>query len=432
MTPADLMFQRVLSEIEAGSLDGAQALLDALARDPAFDLKNRWQAEWNLARAFQAAGKAAEAFARVSRLLAAGPGANTAALETELRAQMAWLQARLSFDLTPSEQTLKFIDDLDRSLAGLNAGMKTEIASSGMLLKAQTNFALKRDAEGFETLKRLRKNYPKSAADVDSYIVEADRYAQQDQAVKAQKTLTELAENFPESKSAPYALYQAALQAERRGQAENYAEAVRRIEELITLVEKHPPQDPANDLVFAARLKQGDLLRQLNQFTQAQDVYQNLIHNYPQHGDIILAQLALAECYNAQSASDPAYAERAQALFEHLLYRLDATPDVSVEAGYNLGELLARRGETAKALDIWWRDVVHAFLDDPAKAARLGSTGRFWMARTLLKTGELLEQQQRLEEAKTAWLLILQTKLGYGEITARQHLARFNLAEAGR
>jgi tetratricopeptide (TPR) repeat protein len=399
---------------------------------PAFDLRNRWEAEWNLARAFQAGGKTAEAFARVGRLLAAGAGGDAGALPPSLRAQMAWLQARLSFDLEAYEQTLRFLEELDRSLDPVDPTLRTEIASTGLLLKAQTNFALKRDAAGFEALELLRKNFRKSPAAISSYIVEADRYAQQDKVAEAQKVLTKLAEDFPESPFAPYALYQAALQAERRGQKESYEEAERRIEDLIKLVEKYPPKDSANDLVFAARFKQGDLLRLLNQFSQARDVYQSLINNFPQHGDVILARLALAECYNAESASDPSHAEHAQYLFEHLLARLDAPLDVRVEAGYNLGELLTRRGETAKGLDVWWRDVAHAFLDDPVKAASLGVTGRYWMARTLLKTGELLEQQQRLEEAKTAWLLILQTKLGYGEITARQQLARFNVAEVGR
>jgi cellulose synthase operon protein C len=428
---AALMFQRVLSEIEAGSLDGAQTLLDTLARDPAFDLRRRWQAEWNLARAFQAAGKTGEAFARVSRLLTDDAETKAAVLTPALRAQMAWLQARLSFDEKPSDATLAFIDKLDRSLEGVDPAMKMEIASSGMVLKAQTNFALNRDAAALEELQLLRKTFPKSSAAILSYMVEADHYAQRDNSVKAQALLTKLAEDFPESEYAPQALFSAALQAERRGQEENYAEAVRRIEDLITLVEKYPPKDPANDLVFTARMKQGDLLRRLNQFSQAQDTYQSLIHNYPQHGDIVYAQLALAECINAQSANDPSHAEKAEALFDQLLARLDAPVDVRVEAGYNLGELFARRGQPAKALEIWWRDVAHTFLNNPATAARLGSTGRYWMARTLRRTGEVFEQQQRPDEARAAWSLIITSNLGFNEM-AREKLSPANVAEAAK
>lgn len=424
-----LMFQRVLSEIEAGSLDGAQALLDQFATDPAFDLRSRWQAEWNLARAFQAAGKTNEAFARVSRLLTAGGETKSGALTPALRAQMAWLQARLSFDEKPSDATLEFIDRLDRSLQGVDPAMKMDIASTGMLLKAQTNFALKRDAAGLEALEALRSTFPKTPAAIYSYMVEAEHYAQQDNSVKAQSLLTKLAEDFPESEYAPHALFSAALQAERRGQEENYQEAARRIEDLIKLVEKYPPKDRASDLVFSARLKQGDLLRRLNQFSLAEDTYRSLIHNYPEHGDLVYAQLALAECINAQSANDPSHELKAETLFEDLNARLDAPVDVRVEAGYNLGELFARRGQPARALEIWWRDVKHTFLDSPVLAAKLGATGRYWMARTLLRTGEVFEQQQRLEEARMAWSLILTKNLGYDEM-ARQKLAPLNVAEA--
>ncbi|HEX2852848.1 MAG TPA: hypothetical protein VHO24_06390 [Opitutaceae bacterium] len=427
---ADLMFQRVLAEVEAGALDAAQTLLDELARDPAFDLKSRWQAEWNLARALQAAGRTGEAFARVTRLLETRAGANTA-LDPALRAKMAWLQARLSFDVSPSDQTLKFIDDLGRSLEGVDEATKEEILSTGALLHAQTNFALKREISGRDDLEALRKNFPKTPAAVYTYIVEANRLAEQDQAANAQKLLTKLAEDFPESEYAPYALYLAAEQAERRGQSENYSEAVRRIEDMVALMAKHPPKDPGNNLIFAARLKQGDLFQKLNQFSPARDVYQSLIHNYPQHGDVIYAQLALAKSFNAQSSSDPALAERAEVLFDHLLRRLDAPLDVRVEAGYNLGNLHARRGEARQALDVWWRDVANAFLLEEKVAAKLGATGRYFMARTLLESAELLEKQQRVEEAKTAWLLVLQTNLP-GQASARQQLARFNLAEAAR
>jgi TolA-binding protein len=342
---------------------------------------------------------------------------------------MAWLQAQLSFDVEPSEQTLKLIDAVGQTLDGVEEGSRNEIASTTALLQAQTFFALKRDAEALATLTRLRKDFPKSRAAIYSYMTEAEYYAQQqDKIGKAQELLTTLAKDFPDSEYAPYALFRAAAQAEQR---QAYDDAERRIEQMITLLEKNPPKDPANNLVFAARMKQGDLLRKLNQFPVAQQVYQNLLNNFSQHPDVILAQLALAECHHAQSASDPSHAERAQVLLKHLNLRLDAPIDVRVEAGCGLGELLVAQGEEQQALEVWWRDVVHAFLDDPAKAASLGATGRFWMGRTLLKMGEILEREQKLEEAKKAWEFVLRTKLP-GESVARQQLARYNVAMEGR
>jgi len=69
VSPGDLMFQRVLAEIRSGSANAAK-VLDEIEANPAFDVENRWQAEWNLARELQTRGKdgIAEAYARVNRL----------------------------------------------------------------------------------------------------------------------------------------------------------------------------------------------------------------------------------------------------------------------------------------------------------------------------------------------------------------------------
>jgi hypothetical protein len=421
--PGNLMFQRVLAEMDAGSLDTAQTVLDELAKDPALDAVNRWQAEWNLARALQAHDQTKEAYERVNQVLAA-PRLAPGQLPPELRARMAWLQARLSLEAGQPEQTLKLVDALPAALAGVAPDLRGEMESTGALLKGEANFALGRELEALDLLKKLRADFPRSDAAVYSYFDEAEHYAKQDKTVEAQQLLTKLADEFPNNTYAPFALYQAALQAERRGQDANFAEANRLIEDL---VKKYPK----SDLVFYARLKQGDLLRKLNQFPQAQQVYESLVNNHAAHKDVILAQLALAECHNAQAANDPAQGERAIMLFEHLRDRVDASVDVRVEAGFNLGNLLARRGDTARAEEVWWKDVVHAFLvKDPAQAAQLGVKGRYWMARTLLELGALFEQQEKLEQAKEAWLLILKARLAPGVELAKARLARFNLPEA--
>jgi tetratricopeptide (TPR) repeat protein len=306
---------------------------------------------------------------------------------------MAWLQARLSFDAGLPARTLELVSSMEDSLGGLPPQLLTEIASTGELLQAQANLALGREAAALDILGRLRTAYPRTDAALYSYIVEADHYARQDRVAQAQDLLTQVADRFPDRPYAPYALYQAALQAERLGQETNLREAEKLIESLVSLVNKYPNSDPGGDLVFYARLKQGDLLRELNQFPQAQQVYESLLNNYPQHQDVVLAQLALAECHNAQSATDPSHAESARILFEHLLYRLDAPIDVRVEAGFNLGLLLERRGQHDQAQAVWWRDVVTGFLLDTGQAADLGAKGRYWMARTLLEIGKLDESR---------------------------------------
>jgi lipopolysaccharide biosynthesis regulator YciM len=134
--------------------------------------------------------------------------------------------------------------------------------------------------------------------------------------------------------------------------------------------------------------------------------------------------------HNAQSSGDVSHFANAQRLFENLRDRVDAPADVRVEAGYNLGELWVRRDNRAKALEVWWNDVVSPFLLDAKRAGELRTKGRYWMARTLYRAGEVFEQQEKLEEAKEAWVLLLKTKLGWGEALARAKLARFGPVEA--
>jgi tetratricopeptide (TPR) repeat protein len=416
------MFQQVQSEIEAGSLTTAISVMDELAGDRAFDSEDRWEAEWNLARSLEVHGEAAAAYERVNRLLRAAPSGN---LPSDLRARMAWLQARLSFDVSKPDETLRLVDAMSSATAGLPAALGTEITSTGELLRAQANFELGRDGAAEETLQKLRADFPRSDSAVYSYIVEADRYARQDKVIDAERLLTKLADDFPDSPYAPYALYQAALQAERLGTDANLKEAYKFLETLVT-----NPSYASSDLIFPSRMRQGDLLRELNQFPKAQQVYEFLVNNpaSAQSPDTILAQLALAECHNAQSANSPSHSDSAERMFQDLVDRVDAPADVRVEAGYNLGMILART-DRAKAQAVWWGDVVDAFLVKPGGPRDLGPKGRWWIARTLLDVGNLYEQEGRLEEAKRAWNLIIDSGLP-GDALARDRLARFHLPPA--
>ena len=182
--------------------------------------------------------------------------------------------------------------------------------------------------------------------------------------------------------------------------------------------------------MFAALLKEGDLLRRLTKFSPAEQVYRELVNKFPHHGDVIYARLRLAETHNAQGGKSDAHRAAAEAQFEQLLAGVEAPVDVRVEAGYNLGLLLARKGDTKKAIAVWWGDVVQPFLlDETANKGQLGATGRQWMTRTLIDVGDLFEKQEKLEEAQRAWQLILETKLPNDSL-ARARLRRFGAPEA--
>jgi hypothetical protein len=431
-----LIFQRVQAEIEAERLDPAQALIDQFTADPAFDAVNRWQAEWNLARALEAHGQIAAALARVEKLLGAsgapfrqaqGPEpVEGAALPADLRLRMAWLQARLAFEAGQPEQALKLAGALVDSLAGaagagVSAELKTLVVSAELLQEAGADFALQRTDAALGLLKKLRTDFSQSDAAVQSYIVEANFYADHDRLVDAQALLTKLADDFHGSIYAPQALYLAALNAERRGQDTYLEDAEKLIERLVSDYKDDP-------LVFYARLKQGDIFRKLNDFGQAQQVYEYLVNKYPQHADVLVAQMALADCHSAQAANDPAHAESAVAIYESLSERPDAPAELRIEAGYKFGLSQAQRGQAGDAQKTWWR-LVHVFLLDPARPADLGATGPYWMGRTLLAMGDSLEQQQELDQAREAWQLIGLYNLPGGAL-AQERLTRYLPAPA--
>ena len=157
-----------------------------------------------------------------------------------------------------------------------------------------------------------------------------------------------------------------------------------------------------------------------------------LVDNFtePEHQeDVLLAQLALADCHYAQAASDPSHWESAAVICERLQDLPTAPVDLRVEAGFKHGYAQVRRGNPAQAERAWWL-AVNTFLLDPGKAAELGAKGRYWMSRVLLELGDLYEKEAKLEQARRAYELLLQQKLP-GETLALQRLARFRAGKGG-
>jgi tetratricopeptide (TPR) repeat protein len=426
-----LLFQRVLSEIRAGQLEAAAALLDEMAGNSAFDPVNRWQAEWNLVKEMQVRGQIGAAQARVEKLLSQGQKG----VPDELRIRLLWLRAKLSYDNNQPEAAAKQVDAL---LANLSAGhielaLRDEVASTALLVKAQALLLLGRDDEGAALLEKLRTDYRATKAAVYSYIVQAGRLTVKGETVKAQQLLIKLADEHKDSEFAPLALYEAALNAERRGLDDYLREAYNLLERLVH-------DYPGDDLVFYARLKQGDLLRKLNDFKTARQFYDNLINNYSQHPDVLLAQLGLAYSLFAQGGNSVVNNESAAAIYERIRDLPTADVDLRAEAGYMWGYALAKRGSAKnpdekssgdsarleKAITVYW-SVVNDFVLDPKQAAQLRGKGRYWVSRSLLELGQLLEDAGRLDEAQRAYRIIVDNKLG-GAAQAQAKLARFHAA----
>ncbi|MET0263632.1 MAG: tetratricopeptide repeat protein, partial [Rariglobus sp.] len=253
------------------------------------------------------------------------------------------------------------------------------------------------------------------------YIDEADYYSESGQFVKAQQPLIQLADTFKEHAYAPYALYRAALNAEQRGQDQFYEEAYKILERIVTT-----KQYAQSDVVFYAYLKQGDLARRLNDFPRARLIYEFLINNYAQHGAVLSAELALAACHRAQiTPSDVSHYESALTILERLQDLPKATVDLRVEAGFQLGDMLAtnaRSPDYLRAEAVWWT-LATTFLLDDAQAVKLGPKGRYWIARALLRLGDSRRDRGDLEEARNAYELILKKNLPFAKL-AREVFTR--------
>ena len=413
-----LIFQRVLSDIRADQLDSAAKQLDEAATTAGFDAVSRWQAEWNLVKEMQVRGQAAAAQARVETLLAGG----AQGVPEDLRIRLMWLRAKLSFDNNQPETTLRQADELLALLAKggpADEALRNNVTSTAQLLKAQALLALNRDQEGLTMLDQLRSEHRTTSAAQYSYLVQAGHLTQRGDMAGAQRVLLSFVDTpaYRQSEYAPLALYEAAINLERQGLDRQLREAYEK------MLERLIRDYPQSELVFYARLKQGDLLRKLNDFVSARQVYEDLINNSGQHPDILLAQLALADSLFAQGANSVVNYESASAIFERLRDLPSAPVDLRVEAGFKWGYALAKRAQPAKAQTVFW-SVVDAFLLDATQAAKLGAKGRYWISRALLELGQIHEDAGRLDEAQRAYQLIVDQKLS-GAAQAQAKLARF-------
>jgi tetratricopeptide (TPR) repeat protein len=343
---------------------------------------------------------------------------------------MAWLQAKLSFDNNQPAETIRLIEAQLKTPLQITPRLKAEITSFLMLLKARAEFAVGREPVALETLKQLRVDHAKTEAAISSYLIEAEYYDGHDKIDEARKTLIGLTDNadYKASPYVPYALYRLAMLSERLGREENLIEANQRIEDLVKL----PAANADQMLIFTARLRQGDIFRKRNDYPAAQRAYEELINSYGQRPDVVLAQLALADCHSAQLSNDTTpedleHGDKAQLILEKLRDRFDAPRDVRVEAGYKLGLLLTRRGKLDEAAKVWWNDVISPFLIDEVEPTQPDAKRPWWLARTLYDLGDLQEKRGRPDEARVAFLLLLQKRLPYGEV-ARARLQQLGVS----
>lgn len=402
--PSLVFYQRVLSELRARHINAAREALDALQPDSFVNAEQRWRAEWNLVHAMRTQGDSQGAFARLQSLLLQGVAA---APPPSLRLRLMWLEAQLSIDAGQPARTPERCDEIMEALHAVPADVlgdkqRETISSHTLLLKAQAHLLLGEEEAAVTTLKDLRSRHPDSEAAHHSYLVEARYYAEHDRLVEAQRLLLELADTYPDTPQAPVALWEAALAAEQRGLDASLREA-------LTLLDRLVAQFPQHFLVFHARLRQGDVLRRLNDFNTALLVYEDLINRFPDHPQIYLAWLSRADCYQAQAGQNPARRGDAVAIYERLMERRDVPGDFRAEAAFKWAYGLDRNGQPRRAEDAYWMTLSR--FTGAEEGTLLGARGRYWVSRAAVELGQMLENRQQYEEARAVYQLMLDTNL---------------------
>ena len=252
----------------------------------------------------------------------------------------------------------------------------------------------------------MRANYGDYEAALFSYIIQARYFSSVTRTVDAQQRLVYLADNYPESRLAPMALYEAALNAEKRGQ-DNL------LDQANQLLERIARDYPDSDVVYYARLKQADLLRKLNQFATAQQLYELLENQYRDRSDRYLAQISLADTLMARSVEDPAKFDAAISRLELLMDLPDVPVDLRVEAGYKLGMAWKNSAEPGKAKQAFWT-LYDLVLGERNLTSSLGAKGRYWLSRSLFALADLESDEGNLDRAQGFYRIIISLRLsGY-------------------
>ncbi len=398
----ELFLRLVSALVRSGTIDAALQLIDEADFSGSIGLGDRWRAEWNVAQALQAVGELDRALQRVRLLLKdSTPSSVSAALDIRLR----WLEAYLSREAKEAEGLaervarllarldslpLEQVDGVDVLNPEERRLLKTEI----LLLRGSVLMSAGDANEGMTVLTQLRQEFSQSAAAQRSYLIEAAYHGLVGDFVSAQTTLTNLAQTYPESVLAPQALFEAALYCERRG-ADFYPQAVVLHNDLAERYASDP-------LSYLARLKQGNLLRSMNEFADAQIVYENLINGFPAHEMRYVAELSRADCMLALAGNESAELGDVISVLERLLDLPNLPLDFQAEAAYKWAFALIKNDSPAKAKEVLSL-IVPRFLLDGKLAENLGAPGRYWVARSMLKLGEILEKEEALVEARNVY-----------------------------
>jgi predicted negative regulator of RcsB-dependent stress response len=387
------LFQLVQTYLITDDIMGA---IDALNQEE-WTLPNdwRWRIHWNLLISMRQKGMQREAFQRINHLLAER-SLDTDSIPIELRWRFQWLKADLSLiDGNPDEtlqMTAQLLDSLEQQKDQSNPTTYKHLVGHTLLIRAQAFFQENRFTEAMENLALIQQLQPTEEIEILALLLKARFHEARNQIVESQAALQEIADRFPSSQYAPLALFEAAAKAEQRGIQSSFDQAIALLERIV----RNYPEE--RKLRYQARLRQGEILRKMSQFSSAAGIYRTLMQQARNDLEQYTAQLHLAYCLIALGNLDRQNMEEARSYLERIRNIRTLPADLRAEAGFQEGFVLRRLGENQQAIEVF-NEILHEFLQNAADPNALGPQGRYWAVRSVLELIEILEAQGLREES---------------------------------
>jgi TolA-binding protein len=438
-----VLYQRVMATMGAGNLQAAITSLDAVPA-PASPVGQalRWQAEWNLAVELRSQDRAEAAYARMAAI---GESIAFSRMALPLRLRLLWLEGVLALESGNASEIPELADLILDTLVsaqeiGLDSEILLEIEARTLLLKGQALLGISygdvgqpglspEAEEGLALFGDLRDRFGETEAAELSLFEEARFFAGLGRAVDAQQRYLELSRD-PDSRFAPIALYEAAINAANLLAMENPETINLEEAEPVRLLRQLTEEYGENrELFFYARLKQGDIARDLGRFGIARGIYESLITAFPEHPERYLPELGRADSILALSTGNPDQLAEAITAYERLMERSDLPLDLRAEAGNKMAFALNRQGNQERSKSIYYQTLTR-FLLDESVAQRLGTSGRYWLSRSALELGQLFEEEGDLTSAGDIYQAILDYQLP-GRALASANLDRLGRPRVG-
>jgi cellulose synthase operon protein C len=394
------IFQAINSFLAVGNIEKSMDLLDEFSNlEDSSQLLYR--AEWNLLVYLRKNNHLQLAVQRTHQLL----NNKNKLLSRDLRVRLLWMDASLAFQMNNPEDSLKKSEKVIAYLndkEGFSAGLYNKVKAQILLTKGRSLLLSNKQIEAAKTFVNLQLIYPHSDESAFSYLVQAYNHASRNRLDQAQRSLLRLADGFKKSQYAPRALYEAALHLERRGMDENLKEGIDLLERLI--------QDyPRDKLVFHARLRQANLLRRRNEFGSALELCKELLGNnlYRDHPKKNSVYMLRADCLFALARNDRQKLFESADAYGELKNTRGFSLDMHAEAAFKEGLVFRRMKDYPRAKAIYFRDIIKFFLSDVDRFSNISDSGKYWISRSLLDLGEILDSEGDFNGARNVYGILL-------------------------